>query len=107
MRPAIVIGALAAVAVAAAVALRYGARRLDSAVAATVERYGSAVTGTDVNVDGIDLALDGRARRARGCHGRQPREATRATTRSGSVERPSSSTWLHWPAKCPLSRSLS
>lgn len=57
MRPAIVIGVLAAVAVAAAVALRYGARRLDSALAATVEQYGSAVTGTDVNVDGIDLAL--------------------------------------------------
>jgi hypothetical protein len=57
MRPAIVILVLAAVAVATAVALRYGARRLDGAVAATVERYGSAVTGTDVSVDGIDLAL--------------------------------------------------
>lgn len=57
MRPAIVIGVLAAVAVAAAVAWRYGARQLDSAVAATIERYGSAATGTDVSVDGIDLAL--------------------------------------------------
>ena len=57
MRPVIVIGVLAAVAVAAAVALRYGARGLDNAVARTVERYGSAVTGTDVSVDGIDLAL--------------------------------------------------
>ena len=57
MRPAIVIGVLAAVAIAAAVALKYGARRLDGAVASTVERYGSAVTGTDVSVDGVDLAL--------------------------------------------------
>jgi hypothetical protein len=57
MRPAIVIGVLAVVAVTAAVALRYGARRLDAAVASTVERYASAVTGTDVNVDGVDLAL--------------------------------------------------
>jgi hypothetical protein len=39
------------------VALRYGTGRLDSAVVSTVERYGSAVTGTDVSVDGVDLAL--------------------------------------------------
>jgi hypothetical protein len=53
---------LAAVSIAAAVALRYGVRRLDGVVAATVERYGSALTGTDVNVAGVDLALaDGRA----------------------------------------------
>lgn len=57
MRPAILIAVLAAVAIAAAVALRYGARRLDSVVGSTVERYGSAVTGTDVSVDGVSLAL--------------------------------------------------
>jgi hypothetical protein len=39
------------------VALRYGAGRLDAGVAATVERYGSALTGTDVKVSGVDLAL--------------------------------------------------
>lgn len=62
MRPAIVVGTLAAVALALAVGLRYGARRLDGVVAATVERYGSAVTGTDVDVGGVDLALSaGRA----------------------------------------------
>lgn len=57
MRPAIVIAVLAVVAIVAAVALKYGARRLDGVVASTVERYGSAVTGTDVSVDGVDLAL--------------------------------------------------
>jgi hypothetical protein len=42
--------------------LRYGVRRLDGVVAATVERYGSALTGTAVDVAGVDLALtDGRA----------------------------------------------
>jgi uncharacterized membrane protein len=45
------------VALAAGVAMRYGAQRLDGFVAATVERYGSAVTGTDVDVDGAELAL--------------------------------------------------
>jgi hypothetical protein len=50
------------VAIAVALALRYGVNRLDGAVAATVERYGSAVTGTDVHVAGVDLALtEGRA----------------------------------------------
>ena len=57
MRPAILIGILAVVAIGVALALRYGAGRLDSAVVSTVERYGSAVTGTDVSVDGVDLAL--------------------------------------------------
>ena len=57
MRPVILIAVLAVVAIAVAVALRYGARRLDGVVASTVERYGSAVTGTDVDVDGVDLAL--------------------------------------------------
>jgi hypothetical protein len=57
MRPAVVIAVLLAVAIATAVALRYGARRIDGVVAATIERYGSALTGTDVEVDGIDLAL--------------------------------------------------
>jgi hypothetical protein len=57
VRPAILIVVLGAVAIAAAVALRYGVGRLDSVVASTVERYGSAVTGTDVDVDGVDLAL--------------------------------------------------
>jgi hypothetical protein len=62
MRRAIVVAALAVGAIAAAVALRYGVRRLDGVVAATVERYGSVVTGTDVDVAGVDLALtDGRA----------------------------------------------
>ena len=57
MRPVVLIAVLGALAIAAAVAMRYGAGRLDSAVASTVERYGSAVTGTDVDVDGVDLAL--------------------------------------------------
>lgn len=57
MRPMILIAVLAAVAIAVGVALRYGARSLDSVVASTVERYGSAVTGTDVSVEGVDLAL--------------------------------------------------
>jgi hypothetical protein len=57
MRPVIVIVVLTVVAVATVVALRYGAGRLDSVVASTVERYGSEVTGTDVEVDGVDLAL--------------------------------------------------
>ena len=53
---------LAAVAIAAAVAFRYGGGRLDGVVASTIERYGSAVTGTDVDVGGVDLALtSGRA----------------------------------------------
>ncbi|HXS80073.1 MAG TPA: hypothetical protein VN818_07295 [Gammaproteobacteria bacterium] len=57
MRPVVLIVVLGALAIATAVALRYGATRLDSVVASTVERYGSAVTGTDVEVDGVDLAL--------------------------------------------------
>lgn len=57
MRPVVLIVVLGAVALATAVALRYGAGRLDSAVASTVERYGSDVTGTEVDVDGVDLAL--------------------------------------------------
>lgn len=57
MRPVIVLAVLAAVAIATVVALRYGFGRLDGVVASTVERYGSAVTGTDVHVDGVDLAL--------------------------------------------------
>jgi hypothetical protein len=57
VRPAILIVILAAVAIAVAAALRYGSGRLDSAVVSTVERYGSQVTGTDVSVDGVDLAL--------------------------------------------------
>lgn len=56
MRP-MIIAVLAALAVAAAVALRYGARSLDGIVASTIERQGRAVTGTDVSVDGVDLAL--------------------------------------------------
>lgn len=62
MRPLVVIAVLAVVAIVAAVALKYGARRLDSVVASTVERYGSEITGTDVHVDGVNLALtSGRA----------------------------------------------
>lgn len=62
MRPAILLAALAVVAVAAAVAYRYGMGRLDGVVASTIERYGSAVTGTDVDVGGVSLALSaGRA----------------------------------------------
>jgi hypothetical protein len=57
VRPAILIAVLVVVGLAVAVALRFGAGRLDSAVASTVERYGGAVTGTDVHVDGVDLAL--------------------------------------------------
>jgi hypothetical protein len=62
MRPVILLAVLAAVAIAVAMALRYGLGRLDGEVAALVERYGSAVTGTDVEVAGVDLALtNGRA----------------------------------------------
>lgn len=57
MRTVIVVAVLAAVAIAAAVVWRYGVRRLDGVVAATVERYGSAATGTDVSVGGVDLEL--------------------------------------------------
>jgi hypothetical protein len=57
MRPVIVVSVLAAVALAVAVASRYGAGRLDGAVAATIERHGSALTGTDVEVGAVDLAL--------------------------------------------------
>jgi hypothetical protein len=57
VRPVALIVVLGAVAIATAVALRYGAGRLDSIVASTVERYGGEVTGTDVDVDGVDLAL--------------------------------------------------
>jgi len=57
MRPAIVIAVLAVVAIAVGVAFRYGAGRLDSTVASTVERYGSAVTGTQVDAGSVELAL--------------------------------------------------
>jgi hypothetical protein len=57
MRAGVVIAVLIAVALATAVALRYGARRLDGVVAEMVERYGRAVTGTDVDVRGVDLTL--------------------------------------------------
>jgi hypothetical protein len=57
MRPVILIAVVAAVAIAVAVALRYGARELDSVVASTIERQGSALTGTDVGVEGVALAL--------------------------------------------------
>ena len=57
MRPTIILAGLVAVAIAAAAALRYGTGRLDQAVASTIERYGSAVTGTDVDVGDVDLAL--------------------------------------------------
>jgi len=57
VRPAILILVLAVIGIGVAVALRYGGGRLDALVASTVERYGSAVTGTDVDVDGVDLAL--------------------------------------------------
>jgi hypothetical protein len=57
VRAAILIVVLGLVGVVTAVALRYGAGRLDSVVVSTIERYGSAVTGTDVSVDGVDLAL--------------------------------------------------
>ena len=57
MRAGILIVVLALVAIVTAVALRYGAGRLDSVVVSTVEHYGSVVTGTDVRVDGVDLAL--------------------------------------------------
>jgi hypothetical protein len=57
MRPAIVVGILALIGLATAVALRYGTGRLDGAVASAIERHGSALTGTTVDVDGVDLAL--------------------------------------------------
>ena len=57
MRPAVLIGVLVLVGIAVAVGLRFGADRLDSVVAATVERYGSSLTGTRVDVNGVELAL--------------------------------------------------
>ena len=59
MRPAILIAILVVIGLAVAIGLRYGAGRLDSVVASTVERYGSALTGTNVDVDGVELALAG------------------------------------------------
>jgi len=62
VRPAILIAVVGAVAIATVFAWRYGVGSLDGVVASTVERYGSAVTGTDVNVGGVDLTLtSGRA----------------------------------------------
>lgn len=62
MRVPIVIGALIIVGIAVAVGLRFGADRLDLFVASMIERSGSAVTGTRVDVDGVELALaSGRA----------------------------------------------
>ena len=105
MRPAILIAVLAAVAIAAAVAFRYGGGRLDGVVASTIERYGSAVTGTDVDVDGVDLALTaGRADLA-GSHDRQSsrlRDRLRRAHRSRDASR---STSARWPATCRSSRS--
>jgi hypothetical protein len=57
MRPATIVVILALIGLATAVALRYGAGRLDGAVAGAIERHGSALTGTSVDVDGVDLAL--------------------------------------------------
>jgi len=57
MRIGVVVVVLAVVAVTAVVAFRYGAGRLDSVVAGTVERYGRAITGTDVDVDGVSVSL--------------------------------------------------
>jgi hypothetical protein len=57
VRPVTLIAVVVAVAAAAFVAWRYGAGRLDGVVASTVERYGSALTGTAVEVDAVDLAL--------------------------------------------------
>jgi hypothetical protein len=62
MRRAMLFVIVVAVAVAVALSVRYGAGRLDGVVASTIERYGSAVTGTDVEVGGVALALtSGRA----------------------------------------------
>lgn len=57
MRPATVVIVLVLVGLATAVALRYGAGRLDGAVVSAIERHGRALTGTSVDVDGVDLAL--------------------------------------------------
>jgi hypothetical protein len=57
MRPAVLIAILIAVGLAVAFGLRYGAGRLDAVVASTVERYGGELTGTEVDVDGVELAL--------------------------------------------------
>jgi hypothetical protein len=57
MRPAILVMILALIGLATAVALRYGSGRLDGAVASAIERHGSALTGTSVDVTGVDLAL--------------------------------------------------
>ena len=68
-------------------ALRYGAGALDSVVASTVERYGSALTGTDVDVDGVEPGADGRAC-ARSPGSRSAiRAATTPTMRCGSAAR--------------------
>jgi hypothetical protein len=57
VRAVTLIAVVVAVAAAALAAWRYGAGRLDGVVASTVERYGSAVTGTAVEVDDVDLTL--------------------------------------------------
>jgi hypothetical protein len=57
MRAAVVVVILILIGFAMAVALRYGVGRLDGAVASVIERQGSALTGTSVDVDGVDLAL--------------------------------------------------
>jgi uncharacterized protein involved in outer membrane biogenesis len=62
MRLAVISAVVIVVAAAAVVAIQYGLRRVDSVVAETVERYGRAVTGTEVDVDGVDVSLSaGRA----------------------------------------------
>jgi hypothetical protein len=57
MRPAVIVVVLALIGLATAVALRFGTGRLDGAVASAIERHGSALTGTSVDVGGVDLAL--------------------------------------------------
>src|SRR5690606_16873668 len=56
MRAVAVIATLIVIGIAVAVGLRFGADRLDMVVVSTIERYGSALTGTRVDVDGVELA---------------------------------------------------
>jgi hypothetical protein len=57
MKKTVIIGVLVIVAAAIAVGTWYLASNLDSLVAAAIEKQGSKVTQTSVNVSGVDLSL--------------------------------------------------
>lgn len=57
MRKSAMLGGAVALAIVAAVVLRYGGGRLDGTVADLIERHAGAVTGTAVDVTGVDISL--------------------------------------------------